>query len=47
VCLHLREPVRIARIRVRDLFLTVDDLGGLGAALTERGIPGEDLRRSR
>ena len=47
VCLHVREPVRIARLGVRDLYLTVDDLAGLGAALTARGIPGEDLRLPR
>jgi hypothetical protein len=44
VCLHLREPVRISRLGVRDLYLTVDDLEGLGAALIARGIPGTDLR---
>jgi hypothetical protein len=47
VCLHLREPVRIARLGVRDLYLTVDDLEGFGAALAARGIPGEDLRAKR
>lgn len=46
VCLHFREPVRIARLSVTDLYLTVDDLEGLGAALTARGIPGQDLRRA-
>ena len=44
VCLHFRSPVRIARLGVIDLYLTVDDLAGLGAALAARGIPGEDLR---
>ena len=44
VCLHLREKVRISRLGVRELYLTVDDLEGLGAALAARGIPGEDLR---
>jgi len=47
VCLHLREPVRISRLGVRDLYVTVDDLAGLGAALAARGIPGGDLRSSR
>jgi len=28
-----------------ELYVTVDDLEGLGAALTARGIPGQDLRR--
>ena len=46
VCLHFREPVRIARLGVTDLYLTVDDLEGLGAALSARGIPGRDLRRA-
>lgn len=44
VCLHFRERVRIGRLSVSDLYLTVDDLAGLGAALAARGIPGEDLR---
>ena len=47
VCLHFREPVRVARMGVRDLYLTVDDLEGLGRALTERGITGKDLRTKR
>jgi hypothetical protein len=45
VGLHLRRPVRIARIQVRDFYVTVDDLEGLAAALTARGIEGEDRRR--
>ncbi len=44
VCLCFREPVRVGVFRVTDLYLTVDDLEGLGAALTDRGIAGEDLR---
>ncbi len=47
VRLHFREPIRIARISVRDLYLTVDDLEGLGTSLAARGIPGEDLRTVR
>ena len=47
LCLHFREPVRIARLSIADLYLTVDDLEGLGAALRDRGIPGQDLRRGR
>ena len=43
LCLHFREPIQIG-LTVSDLYLTVDDLEGLGAALTARGIPGEDLR---
>jgi hypothetical protein len=47
VCLHLRTPVRIAGIGIRRLYVTVDDLEGLAAALTTRGIPGKDLRAAR
>ena len=46
LCLSLGEPVRIARMAVRELYLTVDDLEGLAAALSARGIPGQDLRAS-
>ncbi len=42
--LHFRRPVRAARLQNSDLYLTVDDLEGLGAALAARGIPGADLR---
>ena len=44
VRLRFREPVRAAHLWNTELYLTVDDLAGLGAALTARGIPGEDLR---
>ena len=44
VCLHFREPVPVGRLRITDLYLTVDDLEGLGAALTAHGVPGQDLR---
>lgn len=44
LCIFLREPVRIARMAVRELYLTVDDLEGLAAALSSKGIPGQDLR---
>jgi hypothetical protein len=47
VCLHFREPVPVGRLRVTDLYLTVDDLEGLGAALTAHGVPGGDLRNRR
>lgn len=46
LCLHFRQPVRIGRLSVTDLYLSVTDLEGLGAALTERGIDGRDLRAS-
>ncbi len=45
VCLHLRTPVPVARRQVRELYLTLDDLEGFAAALSARGVPGEDLRR--
>jgi hypothetical protein len=47
VCLHFREPILVGRFRVTDLYLTVDDLAGLGAALTALGVPGQDLRQRR
>jgi hypothetical protein len=47
VCLHFREPVLVGRFSVTDLYLTVDDLEGLGAALTAHGVPGQDLRNRR
>jgi hypothetical protein len=43
---HFRERVRAARLMNTELYVTVDDLEGLGAALTARGIPGQDLRRT-
>jgi hypothetical protein len=46
VGLHLREPVRIACVRVRHFYVTVDDLDGLAAALTARGVEGADRRRA-
>ena len=45
VRVDFREPVRLSRLRVPALYVTVDDLEGLAAALAERGIPGEDARR--
>jgi hypothetical protein len=47
VCLHLREPVRVGRLSVTDLYVTVDDLAGLGAALAAQGVAGQDLRVRR
>ncbi len=43
---HFRQRVRAARLMNTELYVTVDDLEGLGAALTARGIPGQDLRRT-
>ena len=45
VRVDFRDPVRIGRIRIPALYVTVEDLVGLAAALEERGIPGEDARR--
>lgn len=45
VQVHFRVRPRILIFRPPSLFLTVDDLEGLGAALSAREIPGEDLRR--
>jgi hypothetical protein len=45
VCLHFRQPIRIAGLRVTDLYVTVDDLDALGAALAAHQIAGQDLRR--
>ncbi len=45
VRVDFRTPVDMGRIRVPALYVTVEDLEGLAAALTERGIPGEDARR--
>ena len=47
LCLHFREPIRVGRLGVTDLYLTVDDLDGLGEALTSLGIDGRDLRTRR
>jgi hypothetical protein len=45
VRVDFREPVRLARLHVPALYVTVEDLEGLAAALAGRGIPGEDARR--
>ena len=47
LCLHFREAIRVGRLSVTDLYLTVDDLDGLGEALTSLGIDGRDLRTRR
>ena len=44
VQVHFRVRPKILIFRPPSLYLTVDDLEGLGAALTERGITGSDLR---
>jgi hypothetical protein len=46
VRLDFRDRVRTVRIfRTRALYVGVEDLEGFAAALSERGIPGEDVRR--
>jgi hypothetical protein len=45
VRVDFRDPVRLGPLRVPALYVTVEDLDGLAAALTERGIQGEDARR--
>ena len=47
VRIRFRSPIRVWRMGVRDLFMTMDDLEGFAAALAARGIPGADLRGSR
>lgn len=44
VRLDFREPVRVTFVDVPALYVTVDDLVGFAAALTERGIDGVDAR---
>jgi hypothetical protein len=45
VRLWLRAPTRISFVRgVTQVYFGVEDLEGLAAHLTARGIPGEDLR---
>ena len=47
VRLDFREPIKIGSIKTPALYLTVEDLEGLGAALAARGIPGTDVRERR
>jgi hypothetical protein len=42
---HLNRKRRIGWVDANELYVTVDDLEGLGAALSERGISGQDRRR--
>jgi hypothetical protein len=44
VRLDFRDPVRWGPIKVPAIYVTVEDLEGFAAALSERGIPGEDGR---
>jgi hypothetical protein len=45
VRIDFRERARFAFLRIPALYMTVDDLEGLAAALADRGIPGEDARK--
>jgi hypothetical protein len=45
VRVDFRNAVRLGRLRVPALYVTVEDLEGLAATLAARGIPGEDARR--
>ena len=47
VRVNFRDRVPFGRFGLPALYLTVSDLEGFAAALTERGIPGEDRRRGR
>ena len=46
VRLDFREPIHWTIFNVPAFYLTVADMDGFAAALAERGIPGEDARRS-
>lgn len=43
--LDFRRPIRIGPFAAPALYVTVEDLDGLAAALTALGVPGEDARR--
>jgi hypothetical protein len=47
VRVDFRERVRFGFLHIPALYVTVEDLEGLAAALSERGIPGEDARKRR
>jgi hypothetical protein len=44
VRIDFREPLKVGPRPIPALYVTVDDLEGLAAALTARGIPGQDAR---
>jgi hypothetical protein len=44
VRLDFREPVRLGPLHIPALYVGVEDLVGLGAALAALGVPGEDAR---
>jgi hypothetical protein len=45
VRMDFRQPVKMSILDVPALYVTVEDLEGLAAALSARGIPGEDARK--
>jgi hypothetical protein len=47
VRLNFRERPKWGFLRPPALYVTVEDIEGFSAALRERGIPGEDARKSR
>ena len=47
VRIDFRVPERRGIFHIPRLWVTVADLDGLGAALAERGIPGEDARKGQ
>jgi hypothetical protein len=47
VRVDFKEPVRFGFLRIPALYVTVEDLEGLAAALAALGIPGEDARKQR
>jgi hypothetical protein len=47
VRVDFKERVRFGFLRIPALYVTVEDLEGLTAALNALGIPGEDARRQR
>jgi hypothetical protein len=44
VRLDFRQPIKVGRLHPPALYVSVEDLGGLAAALGALGIPGEDAR---
>ncbi len=47
VRVDFRERVRVGPARIPALYVTVEDMAGLGAALAALGVPGSDLRKDQ
>jgi hypothetical protein len=47
VRLDFREPIMVGPLKTPALYLTVEDLEGLGEALAARAIPGTDARKRK